>query len=122
MISSAAMRSSRETRPITLSFSQMKILAILDFSMSVAAPSKSRSPSLSRSTSRFVWPPNSMAVERYNCSSVIAISAIPAVIAGTDAIVAVLLILLLAAPAFYAAWRYAYRSPDIWSTGAPVKK
>lgn len=55
-------------------------------------------------------------------SAATAISAIPAVIAGTEAIVAVLLILLLAAPAFYAAWRYAYRSPDIWSTDAPVRK
>ena len=55
-------------------------------------------------------------------SAATVISAIPAVIAGPDAIVAVLLILLLAAPAFYAAWRYAYRSPDIWSTGVSVKK
>ena len=54
-------------------------------------------------------------------SAATVISAIPAVIAGTGAMVAVLLILLIAAPAFYAAWRYAYRSPDIWITVGPVK-
>jgi hypothetical protein len=35
------------------------------------------------------------------------VSTIPAAIAGTT-------LLLVVAPAFYAAYRYAYRSPDIW--------
>ncbi len=42
------------------------------------------------------------------------VSTIPAAIAGTTARVVTAALLLVVAPAFYAAYRYAYRSPDIW--------
>lgn len=44
------------------------------------------------------------------------VTTVPAVIAGRDAIVAVAILLLIAAPAFYAAYRYAFHSPDVWKT------
>jgi len=44
------------------------------------------------------------------------ITIIPAAIAGTDALIVVAIMLLFAAPAFYAAYRYAFHSPDVWQT------
>lgn len=44
------------------------------------------------------------------------ISTIPAAMAGSTARLVTGVLLLLVAPAFYAAYRYAYRSPDIWPT------
>jgi hypothetical protein len=38
----------------------------------------------------------------------------PVLMAGSAAIVVAGLLLPLIAPAFYAAYRYAYRSPDLW--------
>jgi hypothetical protein len=35
-------------------------------------------------------------------------------IAGRDGIVVVLLLAVFIAPAFYAAYRYAFRSPEVW--------
>jgi hypothetical protein len=43
-----------------------------------------------------------------------AITTIPVLIAGRDGIVVVLLMLPVIAPAFYAAYRYAYRSSELW--------
>jgi hypothetical protein len=43
-----------------------------------------------------------------------AITIIPVAIAGIDGIVVVLLSLPVIAPAFYAAFRYAYRSHELW--------
>jgi hypothetical protein len=43
-----------------------------------------------------------------------AITIIPVAIAGIDGMVVVMLSLLVIAPAFYAAFRYAYRSPELW--------
>jgi xanthine/uracil permease len=42
------------------------------------------------------------------------ITTIPAARAGRDAIAVVALMLLLVAPAFYAAYRYAFHSPQVW--------
>ena len=42
------------------------------------------------------------------------VTAIPAVLAGADARIMVMLLLPLVLPAFYAAYRYAYRSPQLW--------
>jgi hypothetical protein len=39
---------------------------------------------------------------------------VPVAIAGPEAVFVAAVSLLLLAPAFYAAWRYAYRSPDLW--------
>lgn len=43
-----------------------------------------------------------------------AITIVPVAIAGRDGIVVVLLALPVIAPAFYATYRYAYRSPELW--------
>lgn len=43
-----------------------------------------------------------------------AITTIPVAIAGRDGIIVVLLLGVVIAPAFYAAYRYAFRSPEVW--------
>ncbi len=45
-----------------------------------------------------------------------AITIIPVAIAGHDGIVVVLLSLPVIAPAFFAAYRYAFHSPELWQT------
>jgi hypothetical protein len=42
---------------------------------------------------------------------------VPAALAGSAARVVVAVLLALVAPAFYAAYRYAYRSPQVWRAG-----
>jgi hypothetical protein len=42
------------------------------------------------------------------------ITVVPAAFAGPEAIIMVLFLLVLVVPAFYASYRYAYRSPDLW--------
>ena len=45
------------------------------------------------------------------------VTAIPALLAGADARMMVIVLLPLVLPAFYAAYRYAYRSPQVWRAG-----
>lgn len=45
-----------------------------------------------------------------------AITIIPVAIAGRDGIIVVLLGMPVIAPAFYASYRYAFRSPELWRT------
>lgn len=45
------------------------------------------------------------------------VTAIPAALAGSAARLVVAALLALLAPAFYAAYRYAYRSPQVWRAG-----
>lgn len=45
-----------------------------------------------------------------------AITIIPVAIAGRDGIIVVLLGLPVIAPAFYASYRYAFHSPELWRT------
>ena len=47
------------------------------------------------------------------------VTAIPAMLAGADARMLVILLLPLVLPAFYAAYRYAYRSPQVWRAEEP---
>jgi hypothetical protein len=48
------------------------------------------------------------------------VTLVPVVIAGAAGLYVAGVSLLLLAPAFWAAWRYAYRSPDLWpSTEVP---
>jgi hypothetical protein len=47
------------------------------------------------------------------------VTAIPAMLAGADARLLVILLLPLVLPAFYAAYRYAYRSPQVWRAEEP---
>jgi FtsH-binding integral membrane protein len=42
------------------------------------------------------------------------ITLVPVLMAGPAAVVMVAILLPLLAPAFYAAYRYAYRSPELW--------
>lgn len=42
---------------------------------------------------------------------------VPAVLAGGAAVIVVAALLPFVAPAFYAAYRYAYRSPQVWRAG-----
>jgi hypothetical protein len=42
------------------------------------------------------------------------ITTVPAALAGPDAIVMIAVLLVLVLPAFYASYRYAYRSPQLW--------
>ena len=39
----------------------------------------------------------------------------PVALAGPAAVIVIAALLPLLAPAFYAAYRYAYRSPDVWA-------
>ena len=48
------------------------------------------------------------------------ITIVPAALAGTAAMIVVAVLLPLVAPAFYAAYRYAYRSPQVWRTREPA--
>jgi len=48
------------------------------------------------------------------------ITIVPAALAGTAAMIVVAVLLPLVAPAFYAAYRYAYRSPQVWRAGQPA--
>jgi hypothetical protein len=48
------------------------------------------------------------------------VTAIPAVLAGADARFMVIMLLPLVLPAFYAAYRYAYRSPQLWRAEEPA--
>jgi hypothetical protein len=50
----------------------------------------------------------------------ILVTAIPAVLAGADARFMVIMLLPLVLPAFYAAYRYAYRSPQLWRAEEPA--
>jgi hypothetical protein len=47
-------------------------------------------------------------------------TAVPAALAGSAALLIVAALLPLVAPAFYAAYRYAYRSPQLWRTEEPA--
>ena len=42
------------------------------------------------------------------------VTTVPALLAGPAAMLVVLVLLALLVPAFYASYRYAYRSPQIW--------
>lgn len=45
------------------------------------------------------------------------VTIVPAALAGSAAMTAVAVLLPLVAPAFYAAYLYAYRSPQVWRAG-----
>jgi len=42
------------------------------------------------------------------------VTTVPAALAGPEAIIMVAVLLVLVLPAFYASYRYAYRSPQLW--------
>ncbi len=48
------------------------------------------------------------------------VTAIPAALAGADARIVVIMLLPLVLPAFYATYRYAYRSPQLWRAEEPT--
>lgn len=48
------------------------------------------------------------------------VTVIPAALAGVDARIMVIMLLPLVLPAFYATYRYAYRSPQLWRAKEPA--
>ena len=44
------------------------------------------------------------------------VTMVPVAIAGAEGLFVALVSLVLLLPAFWAAWRYAYRSPELWTT------